>query len=227
MKKSTVFTALFTVGLLLSFRGENKATLKIRSEYCSDDGMLGWTDIKLLRDGKQVEKKQEDKEKFIFEALEKGTYTIVYKSIFNTQEQKTVEITEAKQYEVNVCLDAMDYSKQTYKPVIDRLKDGEYYTVYADSRGCFHWTQDELKVKRVGKNYQASWNDHKKILTETEKEMVRHFEMELNRIEGGGCTTETNYKLLYEGHLVTKAIDGTCHWGGIYDLTRTIFGADK
>ena len=155
--------------------------------------------------------------------LDTGTYFLEYKSLFGKTEKLKVIITQFKKYSVDLCIDYINYSKETYKPIIDQLQEKENYKILMSSQGCFHSTADTLTIYRENNIYSATWTNKKKTLTQSDIEAVRHFEIELNYMTDGGCTTTDTYNLIYKNK--TKTIDdGSCSWNGDSYLKTKLFG---
>jgi hypothetical protein len=218
--------AVFIAAVFLySFNNINKGELKIIIKYCRNSTELAYlSELVLIKNGKEYkELKPEYENEQTISDLDTGSYTISYKTIFNKTEQINITISEYKKYEVDLCIDYMDYSKENYKPIIDQLKDKESYKIIIASKGCFHSTKDSIIINREDKTYAILFGHKSKTLTKSDIESIRHFELELNYMKLGGCTTEDTYVIKYNNK-TTTFIDGRCRWNGAFYLIRNIFG---
>lgn len=127
---------LFITLISLSVNAKSKAQLIITIKDCREAGISQLSELKILKNGidfKILKPIHENKQ--ILKDLDLGLYTLIYKSLFSIEETVVVNITENKKYFSIICI---DYSKETYKPIIDSLNIGEKYTIFYSSRGCFH-----------------------------------------------------------------------------------------
>lgn len=181
--------------------------------------------IKILKDGKDFRVFDFH---FVFNEtikdLELGTYTIVYETIFLQNKHIDVKINKYETYTQIICFNCLDYSLEKYVPIIDRLQEGEAYSVRLESRGCFHFVLDSITISRNNGIYSIKWNDVTKELTLEDLKIIGHFEMELKYASSfWGCTTKDNYEVSYNGEL-TKYEDAGCRWKGASYLRKCIFG---
>ncbi|MBS1653162.1 MAG: hypothetical protein JSU07_14240 [Bacteroidetes bacterium] len=154
--------------------------------------------------------------------LDTGTYIFQYKTIFDTEEKTKLNISENKKYTLLLCVNYIDYSKNAFTTYIDQLKENESYSISIASDGCFHSTKDLIKIKREKNNYYINWGEKLKILTKENVLAIKYFEIELNHLLKGFCTTQDTYTISYKE---TKKIicDGSCNWKGAYYLHKQLF----
>jgi hypothetical protein len=182
-------------------------------------------ELKILKDGKEFRTLHPQSEhKQVLKDLHLGTYTFVYKTIFDKEEQVRIDITEQKKYSVDLYIDYFDYSKETYTPIIDRLKENDSCTIFISSQGCFHFSKDTLVIRRNKDLYTMNWSGKFKILSVADVEKIRHFEMELKHMMDDGCTTTDTYLITYHGEPALFISDGSCNWNGRYYLKKDLFG---
>ncbi len=202
-----------------------KASLSIRIVDCRDSSRYTYlNELTLLKKGKVIKKiipKDQSTENLL--NLDTGTYTLKYQTIFMRTEYQTVVISVYKNYSTNICLNFLDYSKESYKPIIDRLKDNESYEVLMSSEGCFGGSNETWIIKRVQNVFIISWGLNKKTLSEPEIDVIRKFEFELNCKHNYACTTADNYRITYNSEIKT-IVDGSCHWIGYYYLKNKLLG---
>lgn len=212
----------------LSVYSEDKAMIVINIQDCREvDNGTYLSEIKILRNGEEYQIVQpETQNEYIIKDLELGIYTLLYTSFFGKEESKEVKISTYKKYDIVLCLDFMDYSKETYKSLIDQLKNNESYTINLLSRGCFHSVEEVVTINRKKDIYTIQWDLTFKSLNKKDIEAIRHFEIELNYQEDKGCTTEDIYTLNYKGN-TKKIIDASCSWEGLSYLHKQIFGTKK
>lgn len=153
--------------------------------------------------------------------LEPGLYEIEYKTKFQELHRVKIDLSTAKEYHVDLCLDYIDYENSSHTPFIHQLKYGESYSIKISSRGCFHQSEELLTVSRNEKGYYISYNDKKVLLNPEEISAIGRFEIELTHMESLGCTTEDLYTIEYQDQ-VLKRIDGSCSWNGGYFLMQRL-----
>lgn len=221
-----------TLTAFLSFIGpihlatpQPKAELTITISDCRDAQAFAYLpELIVLKNGIEFKTlKPEHETKQMLTNLELGTYTLKYSTLFKKKAEIIVKIDEPKRYAVTVCVDFMDYSKETYKPVIDRLAVGETLSLIISSQGCFHSTNDTVRVTRTRDFYVMKWDEKTKKLTASDIDAFRHFELELNYMNHGFCTTRDSYTISHNGKAAT-IVDGSCEWSGDLYLRRKIFG---
>lgn len=213
----------FLVNLLFSLAGYSQA-LEIKFKDCRNERQSCYLNSFSLFKGDSLIGSYhfEGNNRYNIERLDKGIYRIEYQSIFDKTESVQVEIAEAKSY-ADLCLNKLDYSKETYVPVIDRIKKRESYAVEIYSHGCFHHAYDTLVITRKGRKYFAFYNGKNKQLEQQQIEAIRHFELEMNCMQSGGmCTTNTFYEIKYRGIIVAKLDDKGCSWAGEYYLLMAL-----
>ncbi|MGL5891751.1 MAG: hypothetical protein ACRC3B_17800 [Bacteroidia bacterium] len=216
---------LFFVLISFCSRAAEKAELIINISDCRGAGNYSYlSKLKILRNEneyKTIEPQHEKKQ--VLNDLEFGTYKLVYNSLYGKEVSLTVEITENKTYSIDLCTSYIDYSKETYIPIIDQLQVNERYTIVMSSQGCFHSTDDTLTIKRNKEDYTITWGAKTKKLSSADIELIRHFEIELNYMSDIGCTTTDRYTIKYKGRTVKQIDDGSCRWSGFYYLTNQLF----
>lgn len=181
-------------------------------------------EIKILKDSnvfKILNPRRENKQVLI--DLEYGNYTLIYKSFFNKTDSINVNILESKDYSVELCIYVLDYSKETYKPIIDHLKVDEFYSIIISSTGCFHDYNDTITINKNNEVYILTWGSNSKTLLNSDIEAIRRFELELNYMSYEHCTTIDTYILSYNG-IERQIIDGSCEWNMQYNLRAKLFG---
>lgn len=224
-KKQFLLTTVLLpiIFIFLSSTNNNSATLEIRIKDCRTNKLEYLYGLSVIKDGKTIEVLQPGFDNIqTLTNLDTGTYFLEYNSLFGKSEKLKVVMTEFKNYSVDLCLDYIDYSKEKYKPIIDRLKDKEYYKILMSSQGCFHSSADTLTISREHNTYSATWTTNKKTLTQSDIDAIRHFEIELNYMSYEGCTTTDSYSIIYKNN--TKKInDGSCSWNGAYHLNKKLW----
>lgn len=211
--------------LNLTVRINSKPELIIKIKDCRDTKNLAFlSELKIEKNGTdfitlnpRFEKRQ------ILKNLELGTYRLIYNTIFNKEEAFTINITENKIYNFTICINYIDYSKETYKPIIDRLMENESYIIHFSSQGCFHSTKSKLTIQKTNDIYTITWDDQLKELSQDDIEALRQFEFELNYMTYGDCTTIDTYIIEYKGEK-KQFDDGGCRWNGYLNLKWKIFG---
>lgn len=219
---------LFIVFISFSSQAKKSAELNINIIDCREENKFAYlSELQILKNGNEFKTlNPQHQSQQVLKNLEFGTYTLVYKSLFNKEERLNVQITESKTYSTKVCINYMDYSKETYEPIIDRLQNKESYSIIISSQGCFHSSQDTIIIKRNNNAYTINWGTNFKTLSTTDLENIRQFEFELNYMTYRGCTTTDTYVIDYGG--TSKQIsDGSCRWNGDYYFKLRLFGDDE
>lgn len=150
-----------------------------------------------------------------------GLYEIEYKTKFQQLHRVKIELSEPKEYHIDLCMYYIDYENASHKPFIDQLKDGEFYSIHISSSGCFHSSSDSLVVKRQKGLYYVLFKDQKVLLATEDITAIRHFEIELSYMESSGCTSVDRYTLEYKQQTL-KIRDGSCRWFGSYRLMEKL-----
>lgn len=159
-----------------------------------------------------------------FGKFKKGSYTIAYKNIFDQEVMQEVSVTGAEVDTIILHLDYVDYSRETFLPIIDRLQEGDSYTVNFKSVGCEHDNKAKLMIEKRQGVIRARKGDRATELTPGQIESIRRFEVQSNLLpEGGGCTTTDYYTFSFKGEnrVVT---DGGCDWRGFQVLNKQLWG---
>lgn len=102
---------------------------------------------------------------------------------------------------------------EPFVPFIDLLQDGESYHIEIVSIGCFNGSKQILTIFREADAYSVTFQDTIKPLDASEIEAIRDFELQLQELSLGGCSTVDTYKLVY-GTQVFRTSDGTCSFNG-------------
>lgn len=153
--------------------------------------------------------------------LEKGNYTIIYESMFDKVIEMSFEVEEYKKYEVDLCTNIIDYSKEPFNPRINQLKSNESFKIIFSSQGCFHSDERELIISRKRKKYFLEYEGNLKQLSKEEIKMIANFEIELSHAQEGGCTTTETYNIQFKGKN-DFYLDGKCSWNGLYYLLENL-----
>ena len=209
----------------LTVIAQTKAELTITIKDCRNIESFPYlSELIIKKNGKDYKIiKPQHSNKQVLKDLELGTYTLIYKSLFKKEVTIDVNIAELKNYSSTICTAYLDYSKELYKPIIDSLIHGEKYSIFISSQGCFHSTEDTITIKRTNETYSINWDNKTKKLTTKDIEAIRHFEMELNYMNDGDCTTTDTYNVLFR-KTNRQIEDGSCRWNGDNYLMRQIFG---
>lgn len=101
--------------------------------------------------------------------------------------------------------------------MIESLEDGESYSIEITSISCFNGTRQTVIVSKEAAVLTASLQDSSKILSTSDVETFKSFEIQLRELEIGGCSTVDTYILRY-GNETFQTSDGTCSWHGYRKL---------
>jgi hypothetical protein len=211
---------------LLFFSGKNRdyVTLEINIKDCRFNELEYLSELSVIKDNKRISLlKPEHNYTQRLSNLDTGTYFLEYKSLYGKNERLKVVVAQFKKYSVDLCIDYINYSKEIYKPIIDKLQDKENYKILISSQGCFHSTSDTLTIVRENNSYSATWTNKRKTLTQSDIDVVRNFEIELNYMTYGGCTTSDTYIVIYKNKKI-QIEDGSCRWNGDTYLKAKLWG---
>ncbi|MES2555041.1 MAG: hypothetical protein V4604_02770 [Bacteroidota bacterium] len=217
---------LFTATSFIFLNTDDSASIEIYITDCRDPESHSYftPNLTILKDGQDFQSIDPGfGSKVTLKDLEIGTYTIYYQSIFGNKEKQEIVISESKSHSVTICINQLDYSASGYSAVIDELEVGESYRINYESQGCFHSDSETISIGRIDGHYLVSWGDTSKILSQTEHDLIRQFEIEMNYMKGGGCTTTDTYTVLYK-EKQKEIHDRTCEWNGWDFLTKQLFG---
>lgn len=127
---------------------------------------------------------------------------------------------------LNFNLFATDFSKahsafSKTKTWIERLATNESFSIILDSQGCFNSYQDTIVIERKEDKYFFNSNNQHKELSQKDIELINSFEIELNKLKPGSCTTINTYTIKYKDE-ITKIVDSNCFFIGIELLKNEI-----
>lgn len=142
-----------------------------------------------------------------------GSYRIEYETIFEKIETIYIEISQKRKYSIDLYIDYLNYETETYVPFISQLKNGESYSIQIQSQGCFHSSDETITIKRKADKYFIKYGVIENELTDIDIQTIKEFEVELNYMNSGGCTTVDNYRLKFKDKEV-RISDGSCAWNG-------------
>lgn len=203
---------------------DDVVSIEVKIMDCRDpDSYTYLAELDVFRDGKKFRSLTPKDNEFVYlDSVEAGVYVFRYKNMFDVIRADTLIALTRGKHSLTICLDSLDYSKEDYVPVIDRLRAGESYTVLFESQGCFHSTEDTLTVSRSGESFSATHRGQTKLLDAGGLAIIRHFELELNHKPPGGCTTADQYTITYNKKVVRKTEDGSCEWRGFSYLLNDL-----
>lgn len=216
LNRQVLLQTVFLMIFLLLFSGSNRdyAILEINIKDCRSNKLEYLGELSVIKDNKRIKLIKPEHNYVQKLTLDTGTYFLAYTSTFGKEEKLKVTMTQAKKYSIDLCVDYMDYSKETYKPIIDQLQDKDNYTILMSSQGCFHSTADSMIISRQNNVYSASRATKKKTLTQSDIDAVRHFEIELNYMSNRGFCTTTDYYIIIYKNRKKEIEDGSCDWNG-------------
>ena len=110
---------------------------------------------------------------------------------------------------------------EPFVPFIDLLREGESYQIELVSLGCFNGSKQTLEIFREIDGYAVQFGDTIKELGTFEINAIRDFELNLQALTLGGCSTVDTYTLAY-GAAIVKVTDGTCSFNGGRELMKQL-----
>ncbi|MFK7814351.1 MAG: hypothetical protein AB8B59_17770 [Maribacter sp.] len=105
--------------------------------------------------------------------------------------------------------------------IIESLLNGESYSIEITSVGCFNGSRQTIVVSKEADILTASFLEVSKILSEEDMEAFRTFELQLQALKIGGCSTVDTYVIRF-GNDTFRTSDGTCSWNGGKKLLNAI-----
>ena len=153
--------------------------------------------------------------------LEKGTYIIIFENMFSQLIEIPFKVEEYKKYEVDLCGNTINFSKEKFKPRISQLKNKEFFKIIFSSQGCFHSDEKELIISRKHKKYFLKYEGKSKRLSKKEIKLIENFEIELLFVKEGYCTTSESYNIQFKDKN-DFYLDGSCKWNGLYYLMKNL-----
>ena len=108
-----------------------------------------------------------------------------------------------------------------YKPLFNKIKNGQEFTINIESSGCFHHSIKRLTIKKSENKYYIEYNSKIKQLTEKQIISIKKFENELKKPLTLGCTTTDTYTITYLKQ-TQKVTDSSCSWHGFYNLMEEL-----
>jgi hypothetical protein len=198
--------------------------LSVRGQYCKyPNNNFLVLPVKLFKNDTFV---KSDTIKFSreakFENLPYGKYTVKFKTIYNRKDSIEFEI-ESKNQEITLCIDTIDYRLTKSDLLIDKLKPNESLKIDFETFGCFHFEKSRLEITRKDDQYLAKLDKNESVLSNAQLELIREFEIELQEIQTGWCTTSDTYNLTIKGYSESmKLIDKSCSWRGFNNLLEKL-----
>jgi len=149
------------------------------------------------------------------EQFEEGVYYIEYKSIFGKIERKKVTILNGVKQKVYLCMDKLNHKKSQITPLIDKLKNGEKYTIQNTFRGSIDYGIESVIIKKNNGVYYAQFKKRQKRLSKKEITLLRYFEIELNLLRNRRkfCSWANEFLLSYKQNRI-EIIESSCEWNG-------------
>lgn len=228
LKPYLFFNVVLVVFLLfLSLKKPETATIKITYKYCNrPNHYSAYTDeIHIFNHDKEIPTIVSSfHENQIISVIDTGNYTIFYKTIYNQTVSQKIKIDSYKQYEISLCIDYLDYTKDTVRTIIEQLQPGENYKINIVTTGLTT-NEDSVSIDRINAAYFIHWQNQSKTLSKNDLDAIKKFEIELRHLEGKGCTSVTNYRIAYKNK-ITSFYDGQCRWHGDEFLKCAIFGKE-
>jgi len=105
--------------------------------------------------------------------------------------------------------------------IIESLENGESYSIEITSVGCFNGSRRTVTVSKEADLLRVSFQDFSKVLTDSDIEAFKTFEIQLRALKTGGCSTVDTYVIRY-GSDTFRTSDGTCSWNGGKKLLKAI-----
>lgn len=151
--------------------------------------------------------------------LKEGNYYLLFPNKHNTISRVNFDINhDNDSTQLTLCTNRYNNNEADHIPLISQLKEGEFFSIKIESKGCFHTLPDSIQIERVNQRYYRTYRNNKKELTPKEYEHIQRFEMELNLFDRrGGCTTTDTYTLSYKGQTLTYK-DASGEWNGYNHL---------
>lgn len=105
--------------------------------------------------------------------------------------------------------------------IIDKLKNGESYTIIVESKGYIYYS-DTLVINKNFDLYYLQFNGKTNDLSLNNLGQIRDFEIKINNCcSHFGCSETSNYKLLYKNEIIEFSDDG-CELDRVSSLLRKL-----
>jgi hypothetical protein len=136
-----------------------QSTLNINLWNCKTDAIDSIYSLNVFKDNnyfKTISLNEKSKFDTTLQDVDKGIYTIEYKSYFGETLFDTVKIIKDTAYWAFICIDEIkDYENQ-FKKITDSITINKQIVIEFESYGCFHWELQKLKVFKKGSHYFAT-----------------------------------------------------------------------
>lgn len=156
---------------------------------------------------------------------ERGSYKLTYRNIFGQTVSQSIKATGAAIDTIVLYVDKADFLGEASCLIVDRLGDGECFTIKYSSIGCFHLRDDSLTFSKKEGKLIARYKTRELYLSKKQIEAVREFEKQTKLIGGAGCTTVDSYQISYKKE-ISEFRDGSCKWHGFRFLKKELLGND-
>jgi len=237
MKKLLI---LLTLVPLLSF---SKSTLILNIHSCNKEPInsFGPTRIlKVLKEGKLIFPVSDSGfySGYIWiKDLDIGVYHIQYQNLFHKEVCDSIQISENRIYNMEICVDKFNKYDTYFQGLIDSISELQPLLI---NTLTYHINkvESELRIVKIDNQLLALLKQKFKIkgkkkpdvsksviLSENMINKIRQFEYELDivtRIDNVICNGATNYTIQL-GQTKKIRTDPTCEWDGIYNLIKDLF----
>jgi hypothetical protein len=123
---------------------------------------------------------------------------------------------------ISASVDLVNTKKQEpVYTIIESLKNGESYAIEITSVGCFGGARQTIVISKESDILTASFPSFSKILNSQDIEAFKTFELQLQALHIGGCSTVDTYVIRYRDEYFQTS-DGTCSWNGGKKLLQAI-----
>lgn len=222
---SILYLLIFQLDMNLYAR--KKASLWIHLKSCMDNQNRGKYDtITIYKNGLIYKKIPPTKPtSILLKHLDLGMYTIQFNSLYEKNIIDKITIDSAKEYTTTLCYDYINQTNDSTIEVLDFIQNSDKLTILFERSGCFTTNRDSFSILKNNNVYSITCRNYTKLLTASELDLFKCFELELQHLKVTGCTTWDTYIFQFSDYSI-GFIDQSCRWYGYYNLLKTIF-ADK
>ena len=230
LENSIKYILLISVIYLLVFQTNNnlyaskQVSLWIHLKSCIDNKDRAYYDtITIYKNGLIFKKiPPTAATSLLLKQLDLGEYKLQYNSLFENNIIEKIIIDSQKEYSVTLCYDYLNPKNGNTIELLDFIQDGEKLSISIERRGCFTSKDDSFVILKNNDVYSITWRNYTKILNDSELDLFKCFEVELQKIINRDCTTVDTYIIKF-GDYGIGFIDGSCKWYGYNKLLSSIF----
>ncbi len=230
---------LLIILTLIPFYSFSRSTLILDIRSCKDNLFGPTTILKVLKEGKLIYHLSDSafySGHIWLKDLDTGLYHIQYRNLFYKDIYDSIQISEARIYKFDICVDRFNNHPKSYHGLVDSILDSHTLIIKATSvhtnqvKTEFRIVQKKgkcmayLKQKFYIKGEKRPDISKSVILAEAMIDKIRQFEYELDIVaKVEVISSGRTYYSIQLGQAKKKYLVSTGEWAGIYGLIKNIF----